>query len=225
MLLPRKGLSASRPCDSIGGVKNDKAQKKIIEAAITCIEREGLHKVTIRGIGREAGVNSAAISYYFRSKEKLIAEALKVTLINAFGDWEVLLGQGDIDLRDRLRRVLKEVLEGSLRFPGIVKAHLQETFLNGAFRTPFIGRLNSFLASISREMRKSSPARSAQETGSIVVQMFSSVLLPGIMPQLFGKGAGIDLSNLKTRSAYVDGVIECFFGDLPRKPQPSKGLP
>ena len=148
------------------------------------------------------------------------------TLINAFGDWEVLLDRGDIDLRDRLRGVLKEVLEGSLRFPGIVKAHLQETFLSGVSRTPFIGRLNSFLASISREMRKSLPARSAQETGSIVVQMFSSVLLPGIMPQLFGKGAGIDLSNPKTRSAYVDSVIECFLGNLPQKPQPpKKGLP
>jgi AcrR family transcriptional regulator len=206
-------------------VKNDSAQKKIIEAAIACIEREGLHNVTIRGIGREAGVNSAAISYYFRSKEKLIAEALRATLVNAFGDWEVLLERGGIDLRDRLRSVFREVLEGSLRFPGIVKAHLQETFLSGASRTLFIGRLNSFLASISREMRKSLPATSAQETGRIVVQMFSSVLLPGIMPQLFGKGAGIDLSSPRMRGAYVDSVIECFLGNRPRKPQPPKGLP
>ncbi len=191
-------------------MKNDGVQKRIIEAAIACIEREGLHNVTIRGIGREAGVNSAAISYYFRSKEKLIAEALRATLRNAFGDWEVLLERGDIDLRDRLRSVLGEVLEGSLRFPGIVKAHLQDTFLSGASRTPFIGRFSSFLASISREMRKVLPAASAQAMSRIAVQMISSVLLPGILPQLFGKGAGIDLSSPRTRGAYVDSVIECF---------------
>ena len=139
-------------------------RKRIVEAAINCIERDGLHEVTIRGIAREAGVNSAAISYYFRSKDTLIAEALALTLQNAFGDWEVLLRERSSDLRSRVRSVLLELYEGSLKFPGIVKAHLYDTFIKGVSRTPLIRALDRFVVSLTREMSGLFPARSARET-------------------------------------------------------------
>ena len=55
-LLPRQGESKAN---------GRAAREKIILAAIGCIEKDGLRRVTIRGIARAAGANSAAISYYF----------------------------------------------------------------------------------------------------------------------------------------------------------------
>lgn len=185
-------------------------EKKIVEAAITCIERDGLSRATIRGIAREAGVNSAAISYYFRSKERLMEEALKTTLANAFGDWDVILeGRGE-DLEDRLRAVLREALEGALRYPGIVKAHLYDTFVNGASNTLFIRRFTVFLSTLAREMQARFPRRSAREIGADTVQLISAVLLPGFLPQLFRNAGGFDLADPGERQRYIDGVLRRF---------------
>jgi len=186
-------------------------QKRIIEATIFCIERDGLSGVTIRGIAGKAGVNSAAISYYFRSKEALLDKALAVSLENAFGDWEALLRQQSPDLKTRVRSVLLEVMEGSLKFPGIVKAHLYDTFINGASRTLFLRRFAKFLVSLTREHGVFFPDRSVRQIGSEVVQMVSAVLLPGIMPQLFRHTAGVDLTRADTRAAYVDTLIDHIF--------------
>jgi len=171
--------------------------------------------VTIRSIAREAHVNSAAISYYFRSKDALMTEALAMTLENAFGDWEELLKERSKDLRPRIRSILLEVIEGSLRFPGIVKAHLYETFATGASRTAFIRRFAKFLTAMNREMAVLFPERSVGQIGSEVIQMVSAVLLPGILPQLFRGTAGVDLSGLDGREMYVDALIEHFLPVAP----------
>lgn len=195
-----------------GKAETASAQTKIIEAAINCIERDGLHSVTIRGIARAAGVNSAAISYYFRSKDRLIVEALKTTLANAFGDWEILLDARGKDLEERLRTVLLEALDGALRFPGIVKAHLYDTFINGSPRTLFITRLTGFLSRIARELHGRFPRKSAKELGAEAIQLISAVLLPGFMPQLFRKTVGFDVADARSRKEYVDGLVKRYLG-------------
>ena len=191
-------------------MRTEPATKRIVEAAIACIERDGLQGATIREIAREAGVNSAAISYYFRSKDALMAEALAATLENAFGDWEALLQDRSKDLHARLRSILLELIEGALKFPGLVKAHLYDTFVNGASRTAFLRRVAKFLSSLTREMAALFPGRSVRDIGSQTVQMVSAVFLPGLMPQLFRGAAGVDLSTPGARTAYVDGLVKRF---------------
>ena len=182
-----------------------------MEAAITCIEREGLHHVTIRGIAHEAGVNSAAISYYFRSKEKLVEKALRTTLSNAFGDWEELLADESADLRDVLKAVLGELSEGTRRFPGLVKAHLYDTFVGGVSHTPFMRRFNDFLLALGRKMKRSAPGVTNREIGIALAQITSAVLLPGIFPGLYRANIGVDLGDARSRAAYVDRLIDRYF--------------
>jgi len=190
-------------------------QKRIIEAAITCIERNGLQGATIRGIAREAGVNSAAISYYFRSKDALLEKALAQTLENAFGDWEVLLTEKSGDLRPRLRAILLELFEGAFTFPGLVKAHLYETFVNGSGRTAFLTRFTKFFSFMTKEMAVMSPEKSRRVIAGEAMQLISAVLLPGIMPQLFRGAHGVDLSGPKGRAAYVDSLVELYLPIAP----------
>jgi AcrR family transcriptional regulator len=190
-------------------------QERIINAAITCIERDGLRGATIRGIGREAGVNSAAISYYFRSKDALLEKALAQTLENAFGDWEALLTEKSQDLRPRVRVVLRELMEGSFAFPGLVKAHLYETFVNGAGGTVFLKRFAKFFSFMTKQMAEMSPEKSVREIARDAVQLVSAVFLPGIMPQLFLGAPGVDLSRPRGRAAYVDSLVGRFFPIAP----------
>lgn len=119
------------------------------------------------------------------------------------------------DLRRRIRSILVEVFEGSLRFPGIVRAHLYDTFANGSGHTAFIKRFTKFLSSLMREMAVLFPDRSVREIGTDVVQMVSAVLLPGILPQLYRNAVGSDFSQAAGRAAYVDSLMEHFFPIAP----------
>jgi AcrR family transcriptional regulator len=186
-------------------------EERIVNAAIACIEREGLHHVTIRGIAHEAGVNSAAISYYFRSKEKLVERALRTTLSNAFEDWEKLLADKGGDLRNVLRSVLGEMCEGTRRYPGLVKAHLYDTFVEGASHTPFMRRFNDFLIALAAKMKSSASRVTDREIGIALTQVTSAILLPGIFPGLFRANIGVDLGDARSRAAYVDRLIDRYF--------------
>jgi AcrR family transcriptional regulator len=80
---------------------------RIILATVNCIERDGLEAVTVRAIAKEAEVNTAAVNYYFGTKERLIQAALSRTLEEGFlgslGELEQLIAARGGDVRAALR--------------------------------------------------------------------------------------------------------------------------
>jgi len=58
--------------------------RRVVQAAADCIEEYGIQKTTIRAIAARAGMNSAAINYYFSSKDELVRLALERALNDAF---------------------------------------------------------------------------------------------------------------------------------------------
>src|SRR5882757_963803 len=53
------------------------ARERLIDAAGEIFGEQGYHGATVRDITRKAGVNLAAINYYFRDKEELYWEVLR----------------------------------------------------------------------------------------------------------------------------------------------------
>jgi DNA-binding transcriptional regulator YbjK len=56
--------------------RGEQRRAELLEAAIHLIGAHGLDAVTHRAVAAEAGVSAASTSYYFRSKDELIDEAL-----------------------------------------------------------------------------------------------------------------------------------------------------
>lgn len=54
----------------------EEARNRILAAAAQCIVRDGLAKVRMAGIAREAGVSSGLLHYHFDTKERLFAAVL-----------------------------------------------------------------------------------------------------------------------------------------------------
>ncbi|MBG08260.1 MAG: hypothetical protein CME68_05845 [Halobacteriovoraceae bacterium] len=65
---------------------NNKTKEKILTVTEALILNDGIEKVSIRSIAKQASVNIASINYYFSSKRDLLAEILKRKLDNLKGD-------------------------------------------------------------------------------------------------------------------------------------------
>lgn len=121
------------------------ARERIIFAAIGILEKDGARGITTRRIAAEAGVNTAAVNYYFRSKNELVRQVLSLTLSHGFADWIEVLQDRSLDSPSRLYAALSIMLEGIERNPGVVRAHMFESGVMEESRVELGGHLSSFL--------------------------------------------------------------------------------
>ncbi len=62
------------PVDSIASIQADGSREKLIQSAERQFAERGFNGVSVRDIADSAGVNSALVGYYFRSKQGLLSE-------------------------------------------------------------------------------------------------------------------------------------------------------
>src|SRR3954467_5079961 len=74
---------------------------ELLDAAIHLIGSQGIDAVTHRAVAAAAGVSPASTSYYFRSKDELIDEALRALAereIERLRERRAALGDGIVDI-------------------------------------------------------------------------------------------------------------------------------
>jgi len=182
-------------------------EEKIIMAAISCIEKYGIDKTTIRRIGQEAGVNSAAISYYFRSKDTLIRRALEIALDNAF-DMENFKDSVGLPINERLVSVMEGMTVGSIKFPNLTRALISGLLTSTDGDAPVVRKLHGFLGKLQDEIVEARPEKSRAEIKRILMQLScATFLFPGIYQQFFRGFPEIDLTDDATRSEYIRELV------------------
>jgi DNA-binding transcriptional regulator YbjK len=111
---------------------------ELLEAAIHLIGAHGLDGVTHRAVAAEAGVPAASTSYYFRSKDELIDEALHTLAtreIERLRERRDALGAGAADL-ETLAQALSAWIEEQLTPEGRVAMLAQYQLQLEAARRP-----------------------------------------------------------------------------------------
>ncbi|AUX39496.1 AcrR family transcriptional regulator [Sorangium cellulosum] len=179
----------------------DDPRQRLVVAAIDQIEKHGVGQATVRRIAAAAGVNIAAVNYYFRSKEALLAAALEGSIRHMLADSEEFLARMPEDPVDALSGLLGYYLEGSLRYPNVGRAHLHDAFhvddYSGAFPTlfaPVMVRLRDLV-------RAAVPGLEERAAARRVVAALSAVFFPAFFAGLY---AGLDaLGSPADRLAYV----------------------
>jgi AcrR family transcriptional regulator len=89
-------------------------------------------------------VNSAAISYYFGSRDELIALVMKKTLDNAF-DFDDFTYPKDAHYKSVLKEILDHWQKGALGYPGITYAHFEGIINSNAGNEITLRRINEFI--------------------------------------------------------------------------------
>ncbi len=212
MLYTMENDALKRMFNTYGPEEDIPVQLKIIIAAVNCIERDGIQNLTTRSIAAEAVVNSAAINYYFGTKEKLLDAIMDFTLEGYFQDVEKEILDKDIDdPRHALRTILEYTFIGMSKYPNLVKAHLYEPLINGNYDIPFIERYNEQLRQITEKLASRLSAGDEKKIRLSVVQVFSSIIIMGLMPQFFANFLEADFRNHDKQQEYIDNLLDSFF--------------
>lgn len=189
----------------------DSPEEKIILSTINCIEKYGLEKTTIRQIGKEAGMNSASISYYFRSKEVLIERVMDIALGNAF-DIDNFKESIGLPAKERLMVIMEGMLVGSLRYPNITKAFFTDLLLGKSRGSRVSQHCNKFLNTIKTELETAYPHKMEEEIGTALISVASATFLfSGLFPNFFTIEPQLDPFDERSRKAYVRSVVEAYF--------------
>ena len=94
-------------------------ERRILIAALDCIRDLGLEGATVRAIAARAGLNPASINYYYRSKDRVIEEALRGAWTHVADDIDLIIRKTrDPDAASGM--AVRYLLEGSLGSPKVI---------------------------------------------------------------------------------------------------------
>jgi AcrR family transcriptional regulator len=158
---------------------------RLVVAAIEEIERHGLAKLTVRGVAQAAGVNIAAVNYHFRSKDALVAAALQGSIAHMVGDTDEFLARVGDDPERVLGELFAYYLEGAVRYPGMVKAHLHDAFIANDYSGPFPTLFAPVLARLADVVRRSTPGLDRHEAAHRVTGALSAIFFPSFFGGFF----------------------------------------
>ncbi len=190
-----------------GFMTTQATRDRILLAAISAIEKNGIGNLTTRVIADEAGVNNAALHYYFGTKELLLELALTSTLKHWIEDTTEILTE-DVPIKKRLRSLFEYLIDGVLRYPNLIRAHIRPALMEGFPDTSFLQMLAAWVdRSVVGLMRDVDHPR--EEAVRLAMQSaVYTVLVIGLLPEADGLTTSQKLSDPDFQSFLVEYLIQ-----------------
>ena len=194
-------------------MKPTKAQIKehIIIATIECIEQKGIQSVTVRDIAEKAGINIAAVNYYFGSKENLLKEALTYSLYSALTQNYEEIDEANPEPYSMIKAFFKDIFQGSLQWPNITKSHIYGPIIDNNYQGIFVDWLNDTADKLTVKVQSINAGNVDTETIKLTMaQMMSALLLWSLMPDLFNRFLGFDFREPRKQDQFIDLLLERY---------------
>ncbi|MCK5115522.1 MAG: TetR/AcrR family transcriptional regulator [Candidatus Aegiribacteria sp.] len=185
------------------------ARQRIILAAIDILNSEGVSGITTRRIAENAEVNSAALNYYYGSKDNLIVCALDLTLEHVFDDWKMILELEELDLPVRIYCLLDYTMEGILKYSGLVRSHLFDPLVKVRSRKAFAENTGSLLDMLTAMLDERMP-QTREMLKLSIGQMLLTVMFAAMIPELFKVITEDDLTVNQARSRFILSLLKQF---------------
>jgi AcrR family transcriptional regulator len=181
-------------------------EQRILLTTIECIEKYGISGATNRRIAEAAGVNIAAINYYFRTKEILIQRVMEITLKNAF-DLSDLPAMPGGQAQERCVAIFLKFLEGGLRYPNLTRAHFHSLLVEGQPDAALYRHVRQFVEEQARDLRERGATLEPEALQTVLMQIFFVVVMAALAPSLVEQ-TGVHLGEAQVRRVYVEGLVE-----------------
>lgn len=171
-------------------VEEKSPRERIVLATILCIEQFGVSGATIRRIADSAGVNVAAINYYFGTKERLLEAALAQTLLEAFPkaleELREFIAQHGGRIEAGTRAFFRDHLTNAFRYPRISVAHLRDALLYQDYSGPAVSEMRNFIERFYSIVSPAMPHGSVAEKRLAVLHVWATIYALAMLPELFG---------------------------------------
>lgn len=122
-------------------------EEKILDRALYLIGKNRSSDVSIRAIAKEADVNVSAINYYFRTKEEMLRQVKQFYITNTLAI-SSMLDNEEYEEEERLILSANEIMEYTLRFPGIT------VILREAVNLKDVDEISKDIIKVSNELHK-----------------------------------------------------------------------
>lgn len=185
----------------------DTVEQQIIRAAIECIEKYGLAGVTNRRIAEIANVNHAAINYYFRSKENLIAKVMELT-VNVVFDWKNFDIQPGLSAKNRCISIFENMVKGGCDYPEIMRAHFYGIMNELNNDSSIMHTYNTFMIKLQQDLMDRGTKIPQEELQLTLTQIASACFMVILVPKLNIPDFNIDLRNEEQRHLFVSRLVE-----------------
>lgn len=182
-------------------------KEHILISTINAIEKYGLMNLTTRMIAEEAGVNNAALHYYYGTKDLLIEAALNQTINHLLDDSREIL-YSDRPLGVRLRELIIYIIEGVEKFPNVLRAHLMEPLYHENRKEEHTQLLSTWITMAGNAIRESGAGISPQNIKFSLDMIFSFVIMSGLFKTPSTDDAWMDLQDPVTRERFLRQAIE-----------------
>lgn len=182
-------------------------EDKILLATIECIEQYGVRGATNRRIAAQAGVNVAAMNYYFRSKEALIQRVMAMTIDNAFR-YEDFADFPAGNARERCIAIFDHLMTGGCTYPGLTRAHFTDLLSTGNYETQVVTSVSQFVADLAEDMARLGCALPPDELQLACMQITSTAMFIILAPRLFETRFGFSACDSVMRAQFLNRLIE-----------------
>ncbi|HMD90043.1 MAG TPA: TetR/AcrR family transcriptional regulator [Anaerolineaceae bacterium] len=186
--------------------KPGSVEEKIIYATIDCIEKYGVSGATNRRIAEKAGVNLAAINYYFRSKDMLMQRVMVITLKNAF-DLSDMPPMPGLAAPERCIEIFTDLIQGGIRYPGITRAHFYNLLAEGKYDALLVQRVNQFIDDLAGDLLERGCQLAADVLKVALIQICSAVMMAVLAPRLFEQHTEINLFDPENCREYASRLV------------------
>lgn len=180
------------------------ARERILKAAMELLDKEkDAGKITVRLIAEKAGVGIGLINYHFRSKEKLLNEAVGTTMAGMAEELKKL-GSGAGSPVDKLKQMLKQLSDFAIRYQKHMRISIEYEILQGDMQVPV------YILPVLREIY--GREKDERELRLIAFTIITGMQVMYMKTEAFYKYSGIDITNEKQRSEAIDIMISNFIG-------------
>ena len=179
-------------------------EQRIILATLDSIAEFGLEGTTVRVIAAKAGLNPAAVNYYFRSKDRLVEEALRGAWTHVSEDIDRIIA-ARVGGRETMRTATAFLIEGAWRYPKLIRAIIVE---HPVLRL----EVATYLKEIFTRVARQSGSTKDGELGSVLLIAFAVLL--GFATDAVSLLTGLDLGEIESRSRLSESLAELLFGPV-----------
>jgi AcrR family transcriptional regulator len=190
-------------------------RERILLAAMECLERDGMEGLTVRAISRQAGVNVAAVNYYFGSKERLLEEMRDRHLSSGFADplveLEILLEREDLTRAEALRSFFAAFIGDMVRYPRTVEAYLHDALARQDYGGKAFSALGEFLEAFRERIQDALAEGDDVAQRIAVAQLWSAILFHGLLPRAVDPFVGLALASVEGVARYAGELVRAYF--------------